>query len=78
VAGHGSVWDYDRQVPLLFWWPGVRSVTSGDPAETVDIAPTLAKVLGIVPPAIDGHCLPQVTACGTVPLPKTVGGERGR
>ena len=23
VAGHGSPWDYDRRVPILFWWPGV-------------------------------------------------------
>ena len=22
VAGHGSAWDHDRQVPILFWWPG--------------------------------------------------------
>jgi arylsulfatase A-like enzyme len=29
------------------------------PAETVDIAPTLAAVIGIAPPAdIDGRCLP--------------------
>ena len=25
VAGHGSPWDYDRQVPILFWWQGAAS-----------------------------------------------------
>ena len=63
VAGHGSPWDYDRQVPILFWWPGAPSETSPAAAETVDIAPTLARILEIATPAVDGHCLRQVTRC---------------
>jgi predicted AlkP superfamily pyrophosphatase or phosphodiesterase len=46
AAQHGTPWDYDRRVPLIFWglWkPEHRT----DPASTVDIAPTLAKELGI-------------------------------
>jgi len=73
VAGHGSPWDYDRQVPLLFWWPGVRGATSPAAAETVDIAPTLASIIGIAPPPVDGRCLTQVAACIA---PR--GGEPGR
>lgn len=58
IAGHGSVWDHDRQVPILFWWPGAPSETRPAAAETVDIAPTLAAVAGIVPPVpVDGQCL---------------------
>ncbi len=58
VAGHGSIWDHDRQVPILFWWPGAPSETRPAPAETVDIAPTLAAAAGITPPVpVDGHCL---------------------
>jgi predicted AlkP superfamily pyrophosphatase or phosphodiesterase len=58
VAGHGSPWNHDRQVPILFWWPGAPSETRPAPAETVDIAPTLAAVAGIVPPVpVDGQCL---------------------
>lgn len=58
VAGHGTPWDYDRQVPILFWWPGSPSETRTAPAETVDIAPTLAAVAGITPPVpVDGQCL---------------------
>lgn len=58
VAGHGTPWDHDRQVPILFWWPGVVAETRGQPVETVDIAPTLAGVAGIRPPApVDGRCL---------------------
>ncbi len=59
LAGHGSPWDYDRRVPILFWWKGAPSETRAAPIETVDIAPTLAAALGLTPPAdLDGRCLP--------------------
>src|ERR1700761_4954756 len=25
IAGHGAPWDYDRRVPILFWWPGAKA-----------------------------------------------------
>ncbi len=59
VAGHGSPWNYDRRVPILFWWNGAPAQTRFLPIETVDIAPTLATVLGLKTPAdVDGRCLP--------------------
>ena len=70
IAGHGSAWDYDRQVPILFWWPGAPSLTSPTPAETVDIAPTLAATIGVVPPQVDGHCRPDVAAAPPFPSPR--------
>lgn len=78
VAGHGSPWDYDRQVPILFWWPGAPRLTSPAPAETVDIAPTLAATVGITSPPIDGHCRSEVVACYPAPLAAPTRGERGR
>jgi predicted AlkP superfamily pyrophosphatase or phosphodiesterase len=69
VAGHGSPWDYDRRVPILFWWPGAPSVVSALPIETVDIAPTLAAQLRIPHPPVDGHCLGSITICGRAPAP---------
>ncbi len=77
IAGHGSAWDYDRRVPILFWWPGAPSLTSPTPAETVDIAPTLAATIGVVPPQVDGHCRPEVVACPAVPVAPSKPGERG-
>jgi predicted AlkP superfamily pyrophosphatase or phosphodiesterase len=77
IAGHGSPWDYDRQVPILFWWPGAPSLTSPAPAETVDIAPTLAAAIGVGHPAIDGHCRPEVAACEPATPPAPTRGERG-
>ncbi len=47
-AQHGSAYDYDRRIPIIFWgqWIGEHRM---DPASTVDIAPTLANELGIKP-----------------------------
>ena len=59
VATHGSVWDYDRKVPILFWWKGIARADHEESARTIDIMPTLASLVGLpVPPAkIDGRCL---------------------
>lgn len=59
VATHGSPWDYDRRVPLLFWRKGLGAEEQPAPVETVDIAPTLAAQLGLAvhPGAFDGRCL---------------------
>ncbi|MBO9707660.1 MAG: alkaline phosphatase family protein [Caulobacter sp.] len=59
VAGHGSPWNYDRRVPIMFWWKGAGGRERVLPIETVDIAPTIAGVTGVTPPTdIDGRCLP--------------------
>ena len=59
VATHGSPWDYDRRVPLLFWQAGRTGFEQPQPVGTVDILPTLAALVGleIGAPAIDGRCL---------------------
>lgn len=59
VATHGSPWDYDRRVPMLFWWPGVKGGDRPDAVETVDILPTLASLIGlkIDKASVDGRCL---------------------
>ena len=63
VAGHGSPWDYDRRVPILFWWSGVAPVAEATPIETVDIAPTLAAVMGVSAPPVDGRCVEIGQGC---------------
>jgi predicted AlkP superfamily pyrophosphatase or phosphodiesterase len=58
VATHGSFWDYDRRVPLLFWRKGMTGFEQPLSVETVDIAPTLAALLQVpVPVVVDGRCL---------------------
>ncbi|HYG30414.1 MAG TPA: alkaline phosphatase family protein [Allosphingosinicella sp.] len=59
VSTHGSPWDYDRRVPILFWRRGMQPFEQPLAVETVDILPTLAAVIGLDIPAgtIDGRCL---------------------
>ena len=63
VAGHGSPWDYDRKVPIIFWWPGVAARDETQPIETVDIAPTLAPLLKVRAPPVDGRCVEIGQGC---------------
>ena len=59
VATHGSPWNYDRRVPILFYRPGIAGFEQALPIETVDILPTLAALIGLpIPRAeIDGRCI---------------------
>jgi hypothetical protein len=57
-TSHGSPYLYDRAVPILFWGAGIESGRIEGPAATVDIAPTLARHLGLEPPPdLDGRPL---------------------
>ena len=59
VATHGSPWDYDRRVPILFWRQGLTGFEQPSAVETVDIAPSLAALVGLNLPegSFDGRCL---------------------
>jgi arylsulfatase A-like enzyme len=48
---HVTGYAYDRTIPLVFAGDAFRAGLYGQPADAVDIAPTLAFLLGIVPPA---------------------------
>jgi predicted AlkP superfamily pyrophosphatase or phosphodiesterase len=49
VASHGSVYDYDSRVPMIFYGAGVRPGRIPDFVRTVDLAPTLAALAGVKP-----------------------------
>ena len=77
VATHGSPWDYDRRVPILFWRAGMTGFEQPSPVETVDIAPTLTALLGLPVAAgtYDGRCLDldggTVNTCEAIPCAMT-------
>ena len=58
-ATHGSPHDQDAHVPIIFYGPGTRPGRYTGFTRTVDIAPTLAALIGGVPPLekIDGVVL---------------------
>lgn len=49
VASHGSPYDYDSRVPIIFAGNGIQPGQYKDFVRTVDIAPTLAALLGLKP-----------------------------
>ncbi len=52
AVGHGSLNAYDREVPLLVLGPGIPAGTVSAPVSPLQVAPTLAALLGIpAPPA---------------------------
>jgi arylsulfatase A-like enzyme len=52
---HGSPYDYDTHVPMLISLPGLAAGTVPERVRTVDLAPTLASLLGIpAPEGLDG------------------------
>jgi predicted AlkP superfamily pyrophosphatase or phosphodiesterase len=67
VATHGSPWDYDRRVPILFWRKGMAGFEQPSPVETVDIAPTLSAWINLPAPqgAYDGRCLDLDSGSGS-------------
>ncbi len=57
-TSHGSPYDYDTHVPLIFAGAGITAGTYSDSVRTVDIAPTLAEILGLgSPDSVDGESL---------------------
>lgn len=58
---HGTPHRYDTHVPIVFWGGGLKPARIDRRVFTVDVAPTLAKLLGLTPPAtVEGTPLPEV------------------
>ena len=58
IATHGTPNDEDAHVPLLFWGSAFRAGHYDEFSRVVDLAPTLARVVGVQPlERLDGHVL---------------------
>ena len=65
VVVHGSAYDYDRTVPVIFYGAGVTAGTIDD-LKTTDVAPTLAWLVGLEAPGfVDGKVVTQVAGTST-------------
>lgn len=51
ASTHGSPWQYDTYVPIVFAGAGLTAKTVDRRVFTIDIAPTLSAYLGIKPPS---------------------------
>ena len=60
-ANHGTPWQADVEIPIVFWGAGLTPRSVSRPVRSVDIAPTLARLIGLVPTEpLDGVVLPEV------------------
>ena len=65
IAEHGTPYDDDAHVPLIFYGAGIRPGRIADRALVVDAAPTLAHVIGVSPyERLDGRVLVRAAADG--------------
>jgi len=48
---HGSPWDYDNHVPIIFSGPGINTLSVDRLVHPVDIAPTMSSYLGVNTPS---------------------------
>jgi len=48
---YGSLYNYDVRVPLCLYGPQFRAEVFEDPVESVDVAPTLARLMGVPQPS---------------------------
>jgi arylsulfatase A-like enzyme len=48
---YGSLYNYDIRTPLCFYGPQFRARVFENPVAAVDIAPTLARAMGVAPPS---------------------------
>jgi arylsulfatase A-like enzyme len=51
AAMHGSPWNYDTHVPLIFAGPGIPQRVVNRAVQPIDVAPTLSALLHMTPPA---------------------------
>jgi len=59
-TGHGTVYDYDRHVPVIIAGPGIRAGNYDQPCGPEDIAPTLATLLKLpIPKENDARVLSE-------------------
>ncbi|WP_054588207.1 alkaline phosphatase family protein [Sphingopyxis macrogoltabida] len=72
MMGHSGPSDFNRRVPILFWWPGVVYQERVLPVRVADVAPTLAGAMRVAPTdAVDGECLELAdprSACPALPV----------
>jgi predicted AlkP superfamily pyrophosphatase or phosphodiesterase len=50
-TNHGTPWNYDAQVPLIFWGASFKPGAYAEPVQPVDLVPTLAAALGLTQPS---------------------------
>lgn len=77
-ASHGTPYDLDAHIPVLFMGPGVKPGRYTMPVRSIDVAPTLAALAQVMPfEAIDGKVLTQALTQAPTNQPKSTDRTKG-
>ena len=69
-ATHGTPYEHDRHVPLLFFGAGIKPGRHDEPCGPEDIAPTLARLLGFdYPREFDARLLSEILPAAALAIP---------
>ena len=59
---HGTPYNYDTHVPLIFSHINIKPARISRPVATVDIAPTIGSLLNVsIPEDVDGNSLKEIS-----------------
>jgi hypothetical protein len=76
-TSHGTPYDYDTHVPLVFLGRGIRPGTYSLAVAINDVAPTLAAFLGVAPPSGSiGRILTEMLERNAVAKPSSIRNHR--
>ena len=59
ATGHGTMYSYDRRVPVLLLGNGIRRGRFPERVSPADVAPTLARLAGVPLPKAEGRVLTE-------------------
>jgi predicted AlkP superfamily pyrophosphatase or phosphodiesterase len=59
-TNHGTTNDYDQHVPVIFFGRGIKPGTYDRPVTPADVAPTLARLIGVKLPRAEGSAIDEV------------------
>jgi predicted AlkP superfamily pyrophosphatase or phosphodiesterase len=59
---HGTPYEYDQHVPLIFYGDGIAKGSRGERVLVTDLAPTLAAIAGVTMTGVPGHVLQGAVA----------------
>jgi hypothetical protein len=68
-TGHGTPYDYDQRVPVVFMGSGVERGEYFGRVTPADIAPTLAALCGLTLSSPDGRVLSEALRAAKTPNP---------
>ena len=56
---HGTLYDYDKRVPVILYGAGIRPGVREEAATPADLAVTVASMVGVKLPSPDGRVLTE-------------------